>query len=101
MAKKKVAAPNCYECMYRGEVPGSAHSCCNHPSNKKLHDDPFLNLMAIFASVGRVAPVAGVGDEKMIVKGSLYGIQKGWFNYPFNFDPVWLEECNGFKGKKK
>ena len=39
MRKKK---PNCYECRWRGEVPGSTHSCCNHP-NAKI-DNPLIKL---------------------------------------------------------
>jgi len=33
------------------------------------------------------------------VKADYHGIKNGWFNYPFNFDPLWLEECDGFKAK--
>ena len=57
--------PNCYNCKYRGEVPGSAHSSCSKANLK--------------------------------IKGNEHGIKSGWFNHPFNFDPVWLQECNGFK----
>jgi hypothetical protein len=34
-------------------------------------------------------------DKKMI--GKEHGIKKGWFYYPFNFDPIWkLKRCNNF-----
>jgi hypothetical protein len=33
------------------------------------------------------------------VSGSEHGIRKGWFAWPLNFDPVWLESCNGFSDK--
>lgn len=56
--------PNCYECVHRLNVPGSAHSRCNNVS--------------------------------ATVKGDEYGIGKGWFLWPLNFDPVWLESCDGF-----
>jgi hypothetical protein len=36
--------PNCYECKHRGEVPGSAHSSCNHPDAKNES-----NLLGLFA----------------------------------------------------
>lgn len=29
------------------------------------------------------------------------GIKNGWFFWPLNFDPVWLENCDGFTAKKK
>jgi len=55
--------------------------------------------MAMFASVGRVAPIQ-TGVERINVKGNPHGISHGWFNFPFNFDPTWLEECDGFKEKE-
>lgn len=33
------------------------------------------------------------------VDAELHGIKKGWFIWPFNFDPIWLINCNGFKEK--
>lgn len=33
------------------------------------------------------------------VTGNKYGRNQGWFTYPINFDPVWLESCDGFKQK--
>lgn len=37
-------------------------------------------------------------DPKM--KGDSYGIKKGWFDYPYNFDPIWKTKlCNNFKSK--
>ena len=88
--------PNCYECKYRDDVAGSAHSCCTHPSFTKVMNDPFAQVMGIFASIGRVAPIQAE-SKKTIVRGDPRGIKKGWFNHPFNFDPTWLIECNGFE----
>jgi len=88
--------PNCFKCMHKGEVPGSAHICCNHPDLDVENVDPMIKMMAIFAIVGRV-PAITMGMEKMGVVGNLHGISHGWFNFPFNFDPTWLESCNGFE----
>jgi hypothetical protein len=60
--------PNCYECIHRRKVPGDAHSQCCHPHTANLK-----------------------------VVGNPVGIQNGWFMWPFNFDPTWLRECNGFE----
>lgn len=89
--------PNCYECKYRGDIPGSAHSCCKHPANAELLNNPLAQMLGIFASVGRVAPVRA--KTKLNIKGHSTGIRRGWFNWPMNFDPVWLEECDGFSKK--
>lgn len=92
--------PNCYKCKYRGEVPGSAHSCCNHPSLKGITKNPLLGLASILGSVrGGLPPMSQEGGIK--VKGKEQGIRGGWFNHPLNFDPVWLEECDGFKKSTK
>lgn len=83
--------PNCYKCVHRGSVPGSAHSRCNHPS---VETDNFSELMGILASVGRVATPGVKSGIK--VKGNPTGIKNGWFSWPFDFDPTWLESCTGF-----
>lgn len=31
------------------------------------------------------------------VTGNPHGLRKGWFNWPFNFDPTWLTSCDGFE----
>lgn len=92
--------PDCYKCKYIGEVPGSAHHSCHHPESGLETAAPLVKMMAIFASVGRVPPIIGKTD-KLNVKGSAHGISHGWFNHPFNFDPTWLEECDGFTEKEK
>jgi hypothetical protein len=99
-AKKKAdEKPNCYDCMYREGVPGSAHSSCGHPEAEG-EKTPLGNLMSIFASVGRVGPIIGNGT-KLGVTGDPTGVKNGWFNWPYNFDPVWLQSCGGFKKEKK
>lgn len=30
------------------------------------------------------------------VRGDPHGIKKGWFRWPFSYDPVWLESCKSF-----
>lgn len=33
------------------------------------------------------------------VKGHETGIKNGWFFWPFNFDPTWLIDCDGYEEK--
>ena len=40
-------------------------------------------------------------NRDAIVKGNPHGIKMGWFVWPYNFDPVWLVSCNGFKPIKE
>ena len=89
--------PDCYKCVYRGRVAGSAHICCNHPSTSEVLSDPLLEIMSIFASVGRMQPIEV--DPGLNIQGKPHGIKMGWFNWPSNFDPVWLQNCDGYKEK--
>lgn len=36
-------------------------------------------------------------NTKANVRGDRHGRKNGWFMWPMNFDPVWLEECDGFE----
>lgn len=36
------------------------------------------------------------GNQLATVKADPYGIRKGWFFHPFNFDPIWLRYCDGY-----
>ena len=85
--------PNCYECKHRGEVAGSAHSSCKHPTCEGVGGG-LIGLMSALS--GGHAPQL---KTELKVKGKEHGIKSGWFNHPLNFDPVWLEECNGFEKK--
>ena len=32
------------------------------------------------------------------MQGNPHGIRSGWFNYPWNFDPTWMEKkCRNFR----
>lgn len=86
----------CYSCKHCGGVPGSCHKRCNHPAIPKAN--PATEILATLASVGRVPPIVGVVEGLNIV-GDPHGISHGWFNWPFNFDPVWLLNCDGYEGK--
>lgn len=56
----------CYSCAYCGTIPGSCHASCTY---------------------------AWSNDEKMPA-GDTHGIKNGWYMFPFNYDPVWMdEEC--------
>lgn len=100
MRKKKETRPDCYKCIYRADVSGSAHSCCRHPSVAEYKNDPLSNIMAIFASVKRAEPMLATSKE-LNIKAKQRGIDMGWFNFPWNYDPVWLDNCDGFTTRRK
>lgn len=78
---------NCYKCKHRGEVPGSVHSSCRHPMLTTS-----LSLMIL----GGFAELKTKGGLPMIV-GNEHGRKSGWFNWPLDFDPTWLEVCHLFE----
>ena len=90
--------PKCYTCKHRRNVPGDAHSSCAHPANAQANEDPLLQILGIFASVGRVDPVQA--ETGLNVKGHPTGIRRGWFNWPWNFDPTWLLKCDEWEAKE-
>ena len=89
----KQKKPNCYDCKWKGEVVGSAHSSCKHPKCK-IESGNLVRLLSVLS--GGHMPQMKTG---LNVKGNEHGTKSGWFNHPLNFDPVWLEECDGFEKK--
>jgi len=86
----------CKECVYHEEIPGSAHIKCNHPEFKKLHENPLVQLLSVF---GRRAGVNVILPSTFEVELDQHGVERGWCNFPFNFDPVWVISCSAFKPK--
>ena len=81
--------PNCYECKYRGTVPGDCHSCCRHPKVKSSHDT-FAGI--VDAMLGKDKDTV----EELNIMADVHGVRSGWFFWPVNFDPTWLLSCSGF-----
>lgn len=75
---------NCYTCEYRGTIPGNCHSCCKYPGTSTGMFDYFNHTNSSIAL-------------KLNIRGNPHGIMSGWFYWPINFDPVWLENCDGYK----
>lgn len=75
---------DCYSCKWRKSVPGSAHSACGHPSIK----NPLAMLLK------RSTP------KELNIKANPHGIKSGWFDFPVDFDPAWLENCDGHTPKE-
>lgn len=84
---------NCYECEYRGTVPGDAHSCCKHPKVKS--DVDLFTALVVLISGGYSEVV-----RELNIQADPYGVKAGWFMWPTNFDPVWLRNCDGFRQKE-
>lgn len=44
---------------------------------------------------------SGCANVEADVVGDAHGIKNGWFFWPINFDPVWLQNCTGFEKKEQ
>lgn len=88
---------NCYNCSFRRDVPGDAHSRCAHPIVEKAMESQGLAVFQLMILTGVALPLL----KGLTIKGNPHGIKNGWFMWPFNFDPTWLEECSGYKPIKK
>jgi hypothetical protein len=81
---------NCYTCQYRRNVPGDAHSKCEHPDTQDSHNQ--VIAMAAFMQGFRSVQFS----DQMTVEGVAHGIRMGWFMFPVNYDPTWLVSCTGY-----
>lgn len=90
---------NCYACKHKRSIPGSTHIKCIHPSLGQLPEDPLMNVMATLASVGR-GLTPRVSSNELNIRGNPNGIKQGWFNFPWNFDPTWLDNCDGYEPRE-
>ncbi len=101
-------ARKCYACVHRREVPGSAHSACAHPATQR-HRSPFMDLAGIVGKRGgpelvAMASAFGEGPQAAMralnIRAAEQGVRQGWFVWPVNFDPTWLDNCDGFTARE-
>jgi hypothetical protein len=88
--------PKCYTCEYRRNIPGDTHSRCYHPDVQIINDNPIANIASL---MGKHLGMPPIGMDVLGVTASEHGIKNGWFVWPLNFDPIWLESCNGYTTK--
>ncbi len=95
-----MSKPNCYECKHRRDLLGDCHSRCEHPALRDVMNDPLTQILSLLGAVGRSFPI-DIFIEGIKVTGNEHGVKNGWFCWPFNFDPTWLETCDGFEAKNE
>jgi hypothetical protein len=86
---------NCYTCKYRVDLMLDTHSACYHPKVKRLTKHSLVDILSRMG--GRNDIRLKGGKNALGVKGHDRGIENGWFNWPFDFDPIWLEHCEGWE----
>lgn len=71
---------NCDSCKHRRNLTWSAHSACGHPKAN-----------ALFVMLPQNNPLG--------IKQNPHGVRNGWCLWPIEFDPLWIDACNGFEEK--
>ncbi len=90
--------PNCYDCIHRRNIPGDAHSSCVHTETGLQNSEfPMFDGLAAILGIGQGSEAI----KTLGIKANPQGVLSGWFMWPGNFDPTWLEECNGFTAKEE
>lgn len=89
---------NCYKCIHRRNIAGSAHSSCAHPTAQRNEADPLDLLLSL---LGKHAGPAINFDAavELGIELDAHGVKHGWANWPWNFDPTWVRKCNGYEEK--
>lgn len=99
--------PNCYECKFRGTVPGSVHSSCNTremPWAVINKSNALLLAAALTKSPNSLVLTTTNKEtnektEELVIEFDEYGIRKGWAMWPIDFDPTWLRQCKFYQAK--
>jgi len=77
--------PNCYSCKHRAALVGDAHSSCQHQAANPIAAMVFMAGQTEFKI------------KQIHIRGNPHGVRSGWFIWPMNFDPLWLEICTGYE----
>lgn len=82
---------NCYSCKFKRNIPGNNHISCAKAKNE---NSASLMLVSIldrhkFQQILNQVYNFSVPD---------YAITSGWFQFPMNFDPSWIQgKCSQFE----
>jgi len=85
----------CDKCLFQGTLENSRHSTCKHPEVKSIINDSEL-LKILIDAISEGTPMIGLFNGFRIEREQ-QGIDGDWCLWPFNFDPIWIKECTGFK----
>lgn len=80
----------CHKCKHSRKIPGDTHLKCGHP----FIDEDGGSLFSIVSSL------MGKDDnamDKLNISLNSTGVKNGWAYWPVNFDPIWIDNCDGFE----
>ena len=78
---------NCNNCIFK-QTQGHTH----HLSCTVLDTEPELKVQAFVAGQSS-------GQFGSYVQLHPHGVKNGWASWPYEFDPIWIEDCKFFEEK--
>lgn len=82
------------KCKWQGRLVWSTHIRCMHP----LVSESLYRVARVFLlEPGNYHHAIRGLMRQMGVTVNEAGVRNGWCNWPFDFDPVWLDSCKMFE----
>ena len=82
------------KCLYQKSIQWNTHIRCVNPMIGPQNG--FGDMLSIMNRAPK-GILHSMAAKKLGIAGSAHGIKEGWFNWPYNFDPTWLDNCDGFR----
>ena len=92
-----VDKPDCFKCKHKGHLAGTCHIRCLHPRVASFTSDEILTALSMLAQEHPFSSSQAPLMQRLGITGHPHGIRCGWFNWPWEFDPAWLETCAGYE----
>lgn len=69
-----------------------------HPNTLRVHANPTAGMVAILGKRSGLTSMPLPPEAQALnVVCNEYGIRAGFAIWPCNFDPTWIEHCDGFE----
>ena len=86
---------DCWSCQYVKSIPGDAQARCKHPKVTERMNDRFGEILSLLGK--RLGPQVELSSAEVLgITLNEHGVRHNWANWPFNFDPIWVNTCNGY-----
>ncbi len=92
---------NCYRCKWKENVHGSFNVRCTHPLVPSEPDDsPLSMILASLLDTQKVFDILS-GRNPMGLKVDKYALEVEWFDFPNDFDAMYIIKCDCYDEKKE
>jgi hypothetical protein len=83
----------CYKCVFGRKLPMATHFECNHVEAQKWKSSSKWMHHMMECMVKKQLP----NTYPLNIEAHETGLKGNYFHWPYNFDPLWLKSCTGFK----